>query len=470
MAVRLYNTLSRTIEPLTFRKSGENFNVYCCGPTVYGPAHIGNFRTFVLQDVLRRVLEVDGLKPFWVRNLTDVDDKTIRGAQQEGVSLQEFTQKWTERFHHDCDQLNLLRPHKEPLATEHIAMQINIIQGLLDKGYAYAAEDGIYFKVSAFENYGKLSRIEAKSLLSEGLERHSQDEYGRESVRDFALWKSYKPTDGDVYWESPWGRGRPGWHIECTAMSIQHLGGNIDLHGGGIDLCFPHHENEIAQSEAFLGEPWVRHWFHVAHLMVNGEKMSKSLGNLWTLEDIVNKGYSVAALRYLLISGHYHQTLNFTFEGLSAAEKAVAKLERFVEEKLGRERFIDDPKTSQKVPELPEKWQFFGDSWDSLTNDLNTPEALGLLFKKIASINDLTPSERDTCVEELRVVLYGFGIKLFDKKALVIPQEVQLLAEKRWQAKKDRKFDESDRLRKELLALGWNVLDQKDGYQLEKQK
>ncbi|MGB0416251.1 MAG: cysteine--tRNA ligase, partial [Coraliomargarita sp.] len=285
MSVQLYDTHSRSVQALT-PESGKPLRFYCCGPTVYGPAHIGNFRTFLIQDTLRRVLEVDGTPVKHVRNITDVDDKTIRQSQAEGMTLEAFTAKWTEKFHADCSALNMLAPSIEPSAVAHIPEQIALVETLVEKGHAYATEDGsVYFRVSSYDDYGSLSKLKQRELKTQSEnsagEVNDADEYDRESVTDFALWKGRKPEDGENYWPSPWGEGRPGWHLECSAMVDTAFDGEtIELHGGGIDLCFPHHENEIAQSECAHGQCFCKHWFHSAHLMVEGEKMSKSLGNV----------------------------------------------------------------------------------------------------------------------------------------------------------------------------------------------
>ena len=279
---------------------GKSIRFYGCGPTVYGPAHIGNFRTFVMQDVFRRVLETSGQKTHHVRNLTDVDDKTIRQSQEEGVGLQEFTARWTDRFQEDCKALNLLPPHIEPSAVGHIPEQIELIQRLIDGEKAYQAKDGsVYFKIESFEDYGRFSRLADRRSTSD-TNRETSDEYDRDSAADFALWKARRPEDGENYWPSPWGEGRPGWHIECSAICMKHLGESFDLHSGGVDLVFPHHENEIAQVEAVTCKTFARHWFHIAHLMVEGQKMSKSLGNLHTLQDLAEKGYKAQEVRYVL--------------------------------------------------------------------------------------------------------------------------------------------------------------------------
>jgi cysteinyl-tRNA synthetase len=329
--IKLYNTQSHQIEEIIPENPNGTLGIYCCGPTVYHYAHIGNFRSFLIQDVLRRLLIERGYSLKFVRNLTDVDDKTIRGAQRENISLQNFTEKWTNIFHRNCEELNILHPDVEPKATEHIGEQIEMIETLIRKKHAYVTSDGsVYFRLSSFPNYGKLSGIDVGQLATQNENSAGQmnlaDEYDRDSVHDFALWKAHKPEDGDILWESPWGKGRPGWHIECSAMSVKYLGETIDIHGGGIDLCFPHHENEIAQTECVTGKPFVRHWFHSEHLQVEGQKMSKSLGNLFTLGDLKNRGYAPEIVRYALISGHYRQIFNFTLSGLDAAQSALNKL------------------------------------------------------------------------------------------------------------------------------------------------
>ena len=314
---------ARPLEPV----DGKTFRFYCCGPTVYGPSHIGNFRSFVLQDVLRRALEIGGTRTRHVRNITDVDDKTIRDSQAAGQSLEEFTARWTQLFHEDGGKLNCLPPHIEPSAVEHIPGQIAMIGELVEKGHAYPSDDGsVYFRIASFPQYGKLAKLDRQELeLGRTQEaRANADEYEKDSISDFVLWKSRRPEDGENYWESPWGEGRPGWHLECSAMIRQYLGETFDLHSGGVDLVFPHHENEIAQSQCACGGEFARHWFHVTHLMVEGGKMSKSLGNLYTIADLEERGFTAMELRYVLIGGHYRRPLNFTFDSLHAAHEALA--------------------------------------------------------------------------------------------------------------------------------------------------
>lgn len=477
MAVRIHDTLSRTRQPLA-PADGETFRFYCCGPTVYGPAHIGNFRAFVVQDVLRRTLEVDGLTLKHVRNITDVDDKTIRQAQAESQTLQAFTGHWTEKFHADCAALGLLPPHEEPRATAHIPEQIAMIEQLLTTGHAYPADDGsVYFKVSSCNHYGELSGLDPAELRTQSTTSagaaNDADEYDRETVADFALWKSRKPEDGDNHWPSPWGEGRPGWHIECSAMSVKYLGESFDLHGGGIDLCFPHHENEIAQSECATGSrPFCRLWFHNAHLMVEGRKMSKSLGNLHTLADLTAKGYSPMEVRYALIAGHYRQQLNFTENGLTAARSALAKIEKVLTSILERlcvsksEYKQDWIKPSDNV-----HTGMFAPAWEALCDDLNVPAALGEIFSALDDLKD--PQLHDAAVagqlHALGSLLYALGLDPFaaEKAAADIPTKIAEIAEQRWQAKQKRNWAEADRLRDELTTAGYKVVDRKDGYEVE---
>ncbi len=476
MAIQLYDTLSRSVKTLA-PAAGEPLRFYCCGPTVYGPAHIGNFRTFLIQDVLRRVLEVEGIEVRHVRNITDVDDKTIRQSQAEGLGLKTFTDKWTEKFHADCEALNMLPPTVEPSAVEHIPQQIALVEKLIEKGHAYAAGDGsVYFRVSSFGDYGRLSRLKQREIRSQEEnsvgELNDADEYDRESVTDFALWKARKPEDGDNYWQSPWGEGRPGWHLECSAMVDSAFEGQtIDLHGGGIDLCFPHHENEIAQSECAHGHDFCKHWFHSSHLMVEGEKMSKSLGNLYTLDDLVDKGFSPADVRYTLIAGSYRQQLNFTFDGLHASQSALGKLERFADsllEKTGEDR---DALPNYLSKDASVDFGRLAKAWDALRNNLNTAACLGAVFGVIGS-NPAASLDADGARDMLKAfgsLLYALGIELFavEAKPSDAPEEIQALAQKRWEAKQAKDFAQADALRDELLDLGWVVKDARDGFELE---
>lgn len=453
MPIQLHDSLERKLKPLVPGHPDGVYRFYNCGPTVYAPAHIGNFRTFVVNDVIRRLLELEfgAGKVKHVRNLTDVDDKTIKRARDEGRPLAEVTKQWTEKFHADCDALNCLRPHVEPTATGHIREQVDMIDVLMKKGNAYRAADGsVYFKVSSFGGYGRLSRVKERELqIGTALAHKSQavDADEKEDATDFALWKAHKAEDGSNSWDSPWGPGRPGWHIECSAMSKKHLGETIDLHTGGEDLLFPHHENEIAQSECCNGVPFARHWYHSKHLLVDGAKMSKSLGNLYTLDDLVAKGFSPMALRYALLAGHPRKQLNFTLDGLHAAESALKTLRDF----------------RASLPHAGAAHNSFGHALTELHNDLNTPGAFGAIFTLI----NRKSGEAD--LESFDRVMFALGL---DLKATEVPKAqapatVTTLAEKRWAAKQAKDWAAADALRKDLAAAGWSMKDGKDGYSLE---
>ena len=465
--MRLFNTLSGEKEELQ-KSAGKKFTMYFCGPTVYNYAHIGNFRTYLLQDVLVRTLNACGYNTCFARNITDVDDKTIRDSIKEGVSLKFFTEKWTKIFHEDCDKLNMLHPTFEPKATENIKEQIDIINDLVNKGFAYIAKDGsVYFNVRKFDRYGELSRLNKRQISTQEFDsagkKNLADEYDREQVADFALWKASKPEDGENFWESPWGNGRPGWHIECSAMANKYLGPTIDLHSGGVDLKFPHHENEIAQSECFSGKKFSKHWMHISHLLVDGVKMSKSLKNLYTLNDIVSRGFSPESLRYALISAHYKQPLNFTFDSLVASQNALMKLYTF-SEKIG----VTDQ--TPHTPPVATDWKFFGSAFDELTDDLNTPGCIGNIFKTIneTDLTSLSDDDKEKMRKEFEILMYCLGLRLGTGKIKKeIPDEINELAQTRWQLKLEKKFDEADKIRKKISELGWNVKDSKDGYSIE---
>lgn len=476
--IRLYDTMTRTVRELPPGSSGQ-FRLYVCGPTVYGPAHIGNFLTFLRFDVLYRLLQVAGYEPFYVRNITDVDDKTIRRASEEGVDLQTFTRRWTERFHADCELLNMLPPDVEPKATEHIPEQIRMVEQLIEKGNAYVGGDGsVYYRVAAFDNYGKLSHFDPEALQQQSTTSagtaNLADEYERDSVADFALWKAHKEADGPVCWESPWGPGRPGWHLECSAMSLKYLGSGFDLHGGGEDLCFPHHENEIAQSEAATGKPFASHWMHSVHLLVEGKKMSKSLGNFFLLSDLLGKGFHPMEIRLAMLGGHYRQQYNFTMSGLEASKSGLSKLEAGVLVLLEAAGLSRDDWPRFVNYQQPSEWGVFSNAWQALRNDMNTPALLGALFnglKKARAAAD-SPVAAGKALEAAGALLYVAGIQLFaraeeNKPADTAPPEVQSLAEERWQAKQARDFARADALRADIAAKGWLVVDRPDGYSLQ---
>ncbi len=458
MELKLYNTWSREIEPV-YASDGQQFRFYCCGPTVYGPAHIGNFRTFIMQDLFRRVVEGMGIQTRHIRNITDVDDKTIRGAQQEGKTLGEFTSHWRQAFEQDCDTLNLLHPHVVPSAVEHIPEQIEMIKGLISKELAYVGEeDSVYFRIAAFENYGRLAGLDPEELRANADQRlNDADEYEKEGVNDFALWKAWKPEDGDNKWDSPWGPGRPGWHIECSAMSCKYLGNSFDLHSGGVDLIFPHHENEIAQSEGYSGEKFVRHWFHVAHLRIEGDKMSKSLGNLYTLKDIEDWGYTGQELRYVLLKGHYRQPLNFTRDDLGAAKSGLKRIAKVVEA------------TGTNLSAKAGDFGRFTPVMEALCDDLNTAKALGVLFTVIGEMEQELKAGKEVTATGLADILQVFGFEFSEEPevAETAPAAVVALAEERQQARTDKNWARSDELRDEIAAQGWVIKDSKGGFELE---
>ena len=450
MPIHLFDSLERTLKPLTPAHPDGVVRFYNCGPTVYAPAHIGNFRTFVVNAVLRRLLELEfgANKVKHVRNLTDVDDRTIGQTQKEKRPLAEITKKWTDKFHADCDALNCLRPHAEPTATGYIKEQVNMIEVLMEKGNAYRAADGsVYFKLDSFPGYGALSRIKERELKITNI---VADADHKDSVSDFALWKAYKPEeDGDVKWPGPHGAsaGRPGWHIECSAMSKSLLGDTIDLHSGGVDLLFPHHENEIAQSECCNGTLFSHHWYHSEHLLVDGKKMSKSLGNLYTLDELVAKGFSPMAIRYALLMGHPRKQLNFMLDSLHAAESALKTLRSI----------------RAALPAAGGNFSVFTPLVAALQDDLNTPGALGSLF---TTINTTTPADINAAWFDRAMFALGLDLAAGQTK-ISAPAEISALAEKRWAAKQAKDFATADAFRKELAAAGWSMLDSKTEYKLE---
>lgn len=462
--MRLQDTLSRTektIAPI----DGKTYRFYCCGPTVYGPAHIGNFRTFVLQDVFRRTLETGGTRTLHVRNITDVDDKTIRDSQATGMTLLDFTKGWTEKFHVDCDALACLPPHIEPSAIAHIPQQISMVEMLIQKGNAYASEDGsVYFKISSFPAYGRLSRLDERELDLGKTQnaRANADEYEKDSISDFVLWKARREEDGENFWDSPWGQGRPGWHLECSAMIAEYLGDSFDMHSGGVDLVFPHHENEIAQSQCACGGHFAAHWFHIIHLLVDGGKMSKSLGNMYTLEDLAKKGFTAMEVRYVLIGSHYRKPLNFTLDSLSGAKEALANLAKSaakLAEKMGSETFLPSA-----------DFGTFQAAWESLNDDLNTPAALGGIFTGLREASKLNGAEAAAALAGLNRILKALGITLPEilSETISIPAAIHQLAETRWAARSNKDWASSDKLRDELSAEGWAMKDGKDSYELTK--
>lgn len=468
MAIYFFNTLSRKKELFVPIEEGI-VRMYTCGPTVYNFAHIGNFRAYVFEDLLRRYLKYAGYKVVQVMNLTDVDDKTIRGARELGITLGEYTQKYKEAFFEDIDTLNIERAEYYPAATEHIDEMIKLIDILLKKGYAYQSEDGsIYFSITKFKDYGKLSHLDLSSLKAGA--RVSYDEYQKDNLGDFALWKAWHEDDGDVWWDSPWGRGRPGWHIECSAMSMKYLGESFDIHTGGIDNIFPHHEDEIAQSEAATGKQFVKYWLHCGHLIVEGRKMSKSLGNFYTLRDILNMGYSPREIRFVLLNCHYRQSLDFSFASLNAARASLQRIDEFIE-KLDS-MCLGCNETYNDVP----GWvlSFKKAFTSALDDDLNIAQAFAIIFDFIREGNKLI-SEGKLSSKEARVLLNFMWdidrvVGLLSKNYEKVPPDLDNLARQRAEARKMKNFALADSLRKKIEEAGWVIQDLPDGYKLRRRK
>jgi cysteinyl-tRNA synthetase len=462
--VRFFNTLSRRLEPFTPLEAGKA-GLYTCGPTVYNFAHVGNFRAYMFEDLLRRVLKHAGFKVFQVMNLTDVDDKTIRGALQAGVPLNTFTRTFKDAFFQDLSVLGIEAAECYPAATEHVPEMIAIIETLMRKGFAYRSEDGsVYFSIARFPDYGKLAHLD-KSGLKAGA-RVSQDEYEKENLADFALWKAWDEKDGDVAWDSPWGRGRPGWHIECSAMSMKYLGETFDIHTGGVDNAFPHHEDEMAQSEAATGKPFVRYWLHCAHLMVEGKKMSKSLGNFYTLRDILAKGYTGREIRYVLLSAHYRQALNFCFDALDGARSSLARVDEF-RDRLER---AAGPAGAENLPEFAAQARktFF----DALEDDLSVAPAFSALFDLVLQGNKAADEGRLTAGQARGILAlmdeFDAVLGFLRKPADLVDDRVTLLAGQRQAARQAKNWAEADRIRDELASLGWTVKDTPQGPQLKR--
>lgn len=463
MPIRLFNTYSRQVEDFVPLEEGQ-VRLYTCGPTVYNFAHIGNFRAYIFEDLLQRHLEFRGFRVQRVMNLTDVDDKTIRGCRAAGIPLAEFTQPFKAAFFEDLDTLRIKRADHFPEATaaDHIARMISMISTLIEKGHAYRAEDGsVYFRIRSFPGYGKLAHIVLDELQS-GV-RISSDEYEKENVGDFALWKAWDAADGDVWWESPWGRGRPGWHIECSAMATGILGPQIDIHCGGEDNIFPHHEAEIAQSECVTGLRFSRYWLHCKHLQVEGTKMAKSAGNFFTLRDLLEKGWTGREVRYALLSVKYREPLNFTVEGLSAARSALSRLDEWSR----RIRELSDKAENANAANIADLEKF----GSALDEDLNISAALAAVFDVIRETNrqmdnnEISPSQARALSEWLTGIQ---SILAMEPEMEEIPTEVQSLLSLRAQARTNKDWKASDALRDQIQALGWTVKDSKDGQKLTK--
>jgi cysteinyl-tRNA synthetase len=465
--MQLFNTETRAKEELV-PSVDQQIRLYTCGPTVYNFAHIGNFRTYVFEDLLRRTLKFFGYKVTQVMNITDIDDKTIQGAIAAKVSLQTFTEPYTQAFFQDLAALNIEKVEHYPHATHFIPQMIAIIEGLLSEGVAYRGQDGsIYFAINKFPSYGRLSHLCLDDLKSTS--RVASDEYDKENLSDFALWKAYDPErDGQIYWDSPFGKGRPGWHIECSAMAMHLLGKTIDIHVGGVDNMFPHHENEIAQSEAFTHQRFVRYWLHAEHLLVDHKKMSKSLGNFYTLRDLLSRGYTGPQIRYLLLQTHYRTQLNFTFAALDAAAKSLERLADFIR----RLHSITSMKNSGEVePHLKKAHHLFT---EALNDDLNISPALAALFDLVREINTLCDAQK-VGKEEAHKVLYlleqfdqVLGVLPLTPPTAEIPLDLQQLLADREKARAAKDWKAADSCRDQILSCGFLIEDTPQGARLKK--
>ncbi|MGH9340286.1 MAG: cysteine--tRNA ligase [Acidobacteriota bacterium] len=458
MALRLYNTLTRQVEELK-PLNGTEVRMYTCGPTVYDFAHIGNFRTYVFADVLRRYILYQGLPLKHVMNVTDVDDKIIVNAQKSGQNTRDYTRKYAQAFFEDMEALRIQKPEVMPYATDHIPEMIEIILKLQEKGFTYQSEGSTYYRISNFSEYGKLSHMD----LAEGraLGRIDSDEYTKENPRDFALWKAAK--ESEQYWDSPLGPGRPGWHIECSAMSMKYLGESFDIHCGGVDLIFPHHENEIAQSEAATGKPFVRHWVHGEFLIVEGEKMSKSSGNFYTIRDLLERGCNPPAVRYLLMSTHYRKQLNFRLEGVEQSQAALKRINDFLQ------RIREIPEARPENPQLTERIGLARSDFEAgMDDDLNTSVALAALFELIKDVNHaLDVNSVGTANREQILQFFSAANQVFDvfqvEEQALEDEEVLSLLEERVKARRQRDFDKADQIRDRLAQRGIILEDTKDG-------
>jgi cysteinyl-tRNA synthetase len=460
MPLRFHNTLTQSIEE--FRPAHDNLvRMYTCGPTVYDYAHIGNFRTFTFVDILRKWLRASGFRLDHVMNVTDVDDKIIRNATAQHKSLEEYTAIYTKAFLEDCDALRLERPEHLVPATSHIDDMAHAIQRLSDGGHTYCSDGSVYFRISTFPGYGKLSHNDFSGNIAGA--RVDVDEYEKNDARDFALWKA--PKEGEKYWDTPLGPGRPGWHIECSVMAIKYLGETLDIHAGGVDLVFPHHENEIAQSESLTGKPFSRFWLHAEFLMVEGQKMSKSLGNYFTLRDLLGKEYAPEAIRYLLASVPYRKQLNFTFDGLKSAATAIDRLRNF-KLRLETDKLPEGADETMTARTAQARKAFD----DSLNDDLNTAEALAAAFEYIRDANTaMDAGEFRAGNAAAALELLARFDSVFDvlrpivNEAAVSDAEVEVLIAERDAAKKTKNFARSDEIRRHLLGQGIVLEDTKSG-------
>lgn len=467
--LKFYNTETRKKDALALDEKRQ-IRLYTCGPTVYDYAHIGNYRTYIFEDLLRRTLKFFGVEVIQVMNLTDVDDKTIRGAIKNNVSLDAYTEPFKKAFFEDLSTLNIEPAEHYPAATDYIDAMIAMVRQLMDKGIAYVGGDGsIYYAIQKFPRYGCLSHLKLDELKAGASERVAADEYDKENLADFVLWKKYDPErDGKIFWDSPFGPGRPGWHIECSAMATRILGDTVDIHCGGVDNMFPHHENEIAQSESCTGSRFVKHWMHSEHLIVDNKKMSKSLGNFYTLRNLLSKGYSGRQVRYLLLQTHYKTQLNFTFEGLEAAKQSLQRLDSLIERLM---EINQTEKQEEITPLLEDTLLVFA---ESLADDLNISRALAALFDLVRELNILCDQNAidQTQVQQVLGLLKMFnqvlGVLEFEPKEPEIPEELLSALKEREEARRQKNWKQADTLRDFIHSRGYIIEDTPKGVRLHK--
>ncbi|MEK7648820.1 MAG: cysteine--tRNA ligase [Patescibacteria group bacterium] len=470
MSIIVYNSLSRKKEefnPIQPKKVG----MYSCGPTVYNVPHIGNYRAYLCDDTIARILQYNGFDVNHVMNITDVDDKTIKNANAAGLSLTEFTSHYTQQFLEDLADLNISTITYHPKATLHISEMIDLISLLLNNGSAYKGDDGsIYFSIKSFPSYGNLARLDRQELQADASGRMKNDEYSKESVRDFALWKAWSEEDGDVFWDAAFGKGRPGWHIECSAMSMKYLGSHFDIHAGGVDLLFPHHENEIAQSESATGIPFVNYWLHNEWLLVNGSKMAKSAGNFITYRDIIGKGYDPLAYRFLCLQTHYRQQLNFSYDVLDAAQQGYRNLQNDIQNIANSAAEHSGVLSTHQVGSLIEHTQY--KFKEAVNDDFNTPKGLAVVFEFLKHIHqhemNFTSPDFQLCLNAIYDFDMVLGLGLDTIKHIELPENVSALVRERDSARASRNFIRSDELRTTIESQGYSIEDTSDGSRISK--
>ena len=465
--LRFYNTMTRQKEDFHPIETGK-VGMYTCGPTVYNYAHIGNFRAYMFEDLLRRYLKYRNYDVTQIMNLTDVEDKLIQESQAAGKSLADFTAVYKEAFFEDLKTLNIETAEVYPEATMHIDEMVEMIKRLLERGYAYESNGSVYYRIDRFDNYGKLADIDLSDLKSGASGRVDIDEYDKDDVQDFALWKAWTPEDGNIFWDTDLGRGRPGWHIECSAMSMKYLGSHFDIHTGGEDNIFPHHENEIAQSEAATGTRFVNYWLHCRHLLVDHQKMSKSMGNFYTLRDLLERGFKPKGLRYALLATHYRQQMNFTFDSIHAAENAVQRLLDFMQTLTT----VDNPDADGDFDVKTVLQQTQERFVTSLDDDLNISGALGAIFELVRTVNRAIDQQQLSTADAQHVISvmqqFDTVLGLLEPDDEPVDNRAEALLLERQEARQQRDFARADAIRDELNQMGYTVEDSPQGSRLKR--